>query len=1321
MALFSSKEIAAAARRSIEATLGTLRVDLDEDGNPIYRTTAAGIGESFPTFQAARDWIASRQFKKHEVIRPGVGLDVPEGSTMYPYGWYRYGFLEPLAEMWDEHLGSGTKGHIVRESFGLSQSNIEYFTSSLKRGGEYFGLPVIDKKASVLRLMKETGGVESEASLSEILDFMHKSLGFEMSNDPKVMKRLKTMMNLRGFSTFKRGELYKIGVFDPNDMGGIAASIRTELGSSADLLGELDEAVKRTSEGMSLIKSSTVANIATELEARAGKLLGTGMLEEEWDTVSRGTREYVEARRLAGKYTEQAARLREMAEKGYGRFNSRMMGLDYTLLGEVDPALADALKQGQIKGDFIITADGVIRSLAGGEDVDVITSIHNVKKEMGMSKARYLSLEEHELRSTVFMDIQTASSMPQLFSLDDLSDHMENQITDMFDAISSDPMGTKGGQGLAKAVREVLDREIPFDDPEAMDELQQLQKYARQVNFILESDGNMDVTEAPFIFRRFFESYHAQLRKTKMINGRLVDLPNFELPDTVAGAVVNRGSLLHRGESPNAFQHLRSGEIGLDVHHGVVLSNADMNRFYEAFGGFDEDDYLNVMLRYDEHSRRLKAVAYRQPNAMGEYGLFDVHDTALKQFLKKKGIGFEADSELAGHLERRAQISKDIGMYQKLLNSPRVTESQAEDARNQIARLTRELEEVDSSIVGFMDSIGHIDSSKLPSAISFDNEGKYIGSAIDAEGRMAGADKRLRFLSLSDDLKAEYKRILDSSRADVSAMKKVSERATAVGEMGERQARAAALGEKNLGIYSNARMLIDSWISQNEGITKIGGRAVDFDVLTQETAIDRSILPGIMETIEREGSPELKAALADQDLVKLAANMHEELGRLMALAHITGRTDLFLDPKMMELKGDMPAFMRGMEQGYKIFGDQDKVVDGKVVGKWKDHEASLDDVLLSEDDPKATLARLAKRHEQLLGGYKADYEELLEDAEYPEFIMNSSAHTVDDLKTAEGFLKNYDQLLKAYLFEGADVTDEELDDALAEILKGDFSTRAFDKINQESLRYLTPFFEDGVAGEKVSRVLSAAMYLAGNRGKKRYHHALFQHMSRYAPGDVDVFDLTAQALARAKKGTLAEGEELTGSFAEELANPITLDRVNKSIPDMEEPSFADKVKGLWDSFLHGRPAEDELEKAPSKFVDLTKDFRGGLKELFAIPTVRHGTVAAAGLAIFAGIYSYTKDRTEEDMTGPPLLPGGSAYENYPTAMPEAPVQWVPPDMSGVTYQVNARSAGLDPNLLAHQMQGVAGAPVSGSFRPQQKKRTPAQTLLELAKDKYSPI
>jgi ribosomal protein S17E len=82
---------------------------------------------------------------------------------------------------------------------------------------------------------------------------------------------------------------------------------------------------------------------------------------------------------------------------------------------------------------------------------------------------------------------------------------------------------------------------------------------------------------------------------------------------------------------------------------------------------------------------------------------------------------------------------------------------------------------------------------------------------------------------------------------------------------------------------------------------------------------------------------------------------------------------------------------------------------------------------------------------------------------------------------------------------------------------------------------------------------------------------------------------------------------------------------------------------------------------------------GTIKKLMDKPYVRGTLIGTAALGAFGFIYSARKDHTEEDIQGPPLLPGGSAYDSaYPgnTLNLQNPNYMLSSGQNGVTYKVN---------------------------------------------------
>lgn len=124
---------------------------------------------------------------------------------------------------------------------------------------------------------------------------------------------------------------------------------------------------------------------------------------------------------------------------------------------------------------------------------------------------------------------------------------------------------------------------------------------------------------------------------------------------------------------------------------------------------------------------------------------------------------------------------------------------------------------------------------------------------------------------------------------------------------------------------------------------------------------------------------------------------------------------------------------------------------------------------------------------------------------------------------------------------------------------------------------------------------------------------------------------------------------------------------------------------------------------------------GTIRNLMQKPYVQGASLAIAGLAAFGLIYSAAKDRTPEDMQGPPLLPGGSAYETaYPgnTLNLPIPQDLLASNQNGVTYKVNV--SGNSEN--ARRFSEAARSMSSGSSSINYYNNIP-----NLSKDPYKQI
>lgn len=122
---------------------------------------------------------------------------------------------------------------------------------------------------------------------------------------------------------------------------------------------------------------------------------------------------------------------------------------------------------------------------------------------------------------------------------------------------------------------------------------------------------------------------------------------------------------------------------------------------------------------------------------------------------------------------------------------------------------------------------------------------------------------------------------------------------------------------------------------------------------------------------------------------------------------------------------------------------------------------------------------------------------------------------------------------------------------------------------------------------------------------------------------------------------------------------------------------------------------------------------GAMKKAFENPTIRKA--GYAGLAIIAASFAYqhSKGRTPEDVSGPPLLPGGSAYEQMPQRSPQIPqTSMFSGYNQGTSYSVNLEGS-------SDQINSFRSA--AGSVAPGSVNSTMYKGLPNLGSDPYSQI
>jgi hypothetical protein len=218
--------------------------------------------------------------------------------------------------------------------------------------------------------------------------------------------------------------------------------------------------------------------------------------------------------------------------------------------------------------------------------------------------------------------------------------------------------------------------------------------------------------------------------------------------------------------------------------------------------------------------------------------------------------------------------------------------------------------------------------------------------------------------------------------------------------------------------------------------------------------------------------------------------------------------------------------------------------------------------------------------------------------------------------------------------------------------------------------------------------------------------------------DQDVFDFMTYKTGGASSVMNAEGEafeafryfDAEGTLSE-LADEYTSGAMDDLLMPADDISDSMKrvVAADADVLDSGSAASRGAYTRVQDFMDSP-----ALRQVFENPTIRRGAMGLAALAVFGFVYSARKDRTADEMSGPPLLPGGSAYESdMPKYVPSlSNLKYLNPVVAGMQYKINVNGSQKDIEKMQSLAEGVVDGPVNSTMY---------NSLPRLGKDPYQNV
>ena len=479
-------------------------------------------------------------------------------------------------------------------------------------------------------------------------------------------------------------------------------------------------------------------------------------------------------------------------------------------------------------------------------------------------------------------------------------------------------------------------------------------------------------------------------------------------------------------------------------------------------------------------------------------------------------------------------------------------------------------------------------------------------------------------------------------------------------------------GQSTLSRYSDAIMTLD---------TTLGSLPDDFfppevmKVISTELVIDSSITsvsPGVSAAEELDKLIDNIGSAMAEHMAYGRAGYKMVNGKLVKVGGVVDRVDMGLDPYMWRQKGYSLA--AGLNQGM-IKANQALSAAG-FVGEF-DLDPTSDMSLISTKGYVSETVRVFEQ--QILGEADDVITQAGKVGGYSDEIMDEVFRT-SEYEDAEKLLEEHRRSIRTHVKDARQLSDDQIDEFVQRAGSApDLMSEAWQNVTKDYARSISHLYENtGTEGPKLYRTLAAAMQIVGDRRGRGGGYIFHQ--------DLKESTLDLPAIGRRAKAYMAGpyGSELAADLLDVTKNPRTTAQQLASAVGAPPGS--------------AKAAAQKVASSTAASVNQFQRFgMDSIKRLGAIPGVKKGAWAAAGLIGFSALYQRFNDRTPEDLAGPPLLPGGSAYETqYSTPpMPQAVGNSMRSSSGGVTYKVIARG-NHDPQAFQSAVEGITGTRATGT-------------------------
>lgn len=1217
-------------------------------------------------------------------------------------GQYYYGNLEAAVRKVRTQT-PWTDFEMRRTSFGLGVDIEELQKQRIRKGTEY-GFMVPDDKGFVLvqgyRGGKEVTSAEMRGLFQNMgirdISNIHAKTGKLASGQitaaqfdasyAKLSKRMKLMINAERYST-DVGPL-KAHIFGINEgaSGRIAGqgddySRITAKFSDALRAGTTGKEAASVFDGMNAINPTLVTKIQGGMESRLAEL-EAGLAGPEGKKMSPYLRQQAESsiRSLKSDIKD----LANLAKNGGRVQDFRASNFDEAHMVDVVAAhirknmpanpkaakdeatkIVNQLMASMAKGDAYVpkswsgfanrlgSALGYSKAeIASVMGSDFVAPHASIVEELATDTG--VTLKMTKTKGSVRIDEQTVAAFGRpLFGTDTaepFKDFSEANLKNFKTAIDR----LRSGEippGYIDALHEIINSST--DDPMKIPELVAQQGRARRI--IKSLDMGLDPSTDRGLFKEISQGFLDSMQREKFgpkssqISGQIQgSFSGHIMSDAWAGLFGIREG-----------KDLARGTFGFSAKAGMIYNSQDLVDYVlEAHGGADFDDLVGSIL----HSQGSNLFAFnkRSPIGAGEAVVMKLDAKSLETVARV--MTDDASTTLPQNLGMRAALD-DIGFYDKNWNDVR-SGKQGE----LLSAITDNVTKMNQAERTALEQLAYAHRGTGPTSTftppTYHGPTEIMDRTKNYRGYLDSARDEMAYIGIPD-IKQAHEMFDDATWKSLGVesqqeWKQLIERKQVRGALGKHELAREMANEMSATAHAKGIKGVENMIHPFE-------MEPILDLLTKGTAGDYDV--------------------AFRDIEVMTEALYRQMAQVAQMGAMQGKH--VLDPSRLDIDGRNYLANENLQAHFKALGGGD-----------------ISEYLMAADDPlaQASQARVAqaRRHAEAARYMDQNVADIAGDPIFSRTVFDNKAIEDSDIlrdaylqarRQAEagrtGLPNNMQQM---------DMFGHKVIDVENEAFYHRYGT-------EEVQRTLAGMFEKDAAGEMVMG--RRAMNAVG---------AFMQREQRTGASRILGSGQLADAVTKAH-ATLGMEQGRIPIVSQHQATSIDKARDQVITHDYMMGKSDDIPMGLGDRVTKAGTKRAGLTGAAyDKAQELLGKNSGSLmdlgKKLWGEGIVRKGVFGAGALVGASLLYRATKDRTVDDLAGPPLLPGGSFYENTPS--PDMPVAMGPNSNqqdSGYSYRINARGD-FDPGTLAAAAGPIAGARAHGSVFKSLAMKLP-NPLLEL--------